>query len=94
MFRYRKLNIILKDESPPADHEANLAAMTGGDRTQWANLRNEHFRRGVNKNSLHAIETAAFVVSLDDYPYEYDEVMNMILISLYIHYKYLILDLG
>ena len=64
----------MRDDSPPEPHEDCLAAMTGADRTQWAKLRNEHFRRGVNKNSLHAIETSAFIVSLDDFPYEFDEV--------------------
>lgn len=43
------------------------------------------FSRGVNKVSLDIIEKAAFVVVLDDIPYEYDEVsenkfkMNIIL---------------
>ena len=32
------------------------------------------FRNGINKASLDVIESAAFIVVLDDYDYDYDEV--------------------
>uniref|UniRef100_A0A8C5GWX0 carnitine O-palmitoyltransferase n=1 Tax=Gouania willdenowi TaxID=441366 RepID=A0A8C5GWX0_GOUWI len=47
---------ILDDPSPPSKGEANLGALTAGDRSV----------SGVNKRSLDCIEKAAFFVSLDD----------------------------
>ncbi|XP_049818762.1 carnitine O-palmitoyltransferase 1, liver isoform isoform X2 [Aethina tumida] len=63
---------ILDDKSEPAVGEEKLAALTAGERTHWANTRRHHFNRGVNKISLDCIEKAAFVVALDDVPYEFD----------------------
>ncbi|ENN80944.1 hypothetical protein YQE_02649, partial [Dendroctonus ponderosae] len=63
---------ILKDQSEPQPGEEKLAALTAGIRTQWAYVRNKHFAKGVNKASLDAIEKSAFVVVLDDFPYEFD----------------------
>ncbi|XP_014600783.1 PREDICTED: carnitine O-palmitoyltransferase 1, liver isoform isoform X3 [Polistes canadensis] len=63
---------ILKDKSEPAESEEKLAALTAGERKPWAEARNEHFSKGVNKISLDIIEKAAFFVALDDFPYEYD----------------------
>lgn len=40
----------------------------------WAQTRQEFFFKGVNRQSLDAIEKAAFVVALDDFPYEFDKV--------------------
>ena len=54
--------------------EARLAVMTASERTTWANLREQSFSHGVNKTSLDIIESAAFVLALDDYEYDYDEV--------------------
>ncbi len=48
--------------------------MTASERTTWANLRDQSFRHGVNRTSLDVIESAAFVLVLDDYEYDYDEV--------------------
>lgn len=62
----------MKDQSEPQPGEEKLAALTAGIRTQWAYVRNKHFARGVNKASLDAIEKSAFVVVLDDFPYEFD----------------------
>jgi carnitine O-palmitoyltransferase 1 len=39
-------------------------------------------RRGVNRTSLTTIETAAFVVALDDYDYEVDNIDNASLTSI------------
>jgi len=51
-----------------------LAALTAGERMAWAVARQEFFFKGVNRYSLDAIEKAAFVVALDDFPYDFDEV--------------------
>lgn len=41
-------------------------------RTPWANARDTYFSRGKNKQSLDAIEKAAFFVTLDDTEQRYD----------------------
>ncbi|XP_050308921.1 carnitine O-palmitoyltransferase 1, liver isoform isoform X3 [Anthonomus grandis grandis] len=63
---------ILKDESPPQPGEEKLAALTAGLRSHWAWTRDTYFSKGINRTSLDAIEKAAFVVVLDDFPYEFD----------------------
>lgn len=63
---------ILDNDSIPSEGEEKLAALTAGERTTWAQARAEFFAKGVNKASLDIIEKAAFVVALDDIPYEYD----------------------
>ncbi|XP_032679646.1 carnitine O-palmitoyltransferase 1, liver isoform isoform X1 [Odontomachus brunneus] len=63
---------ILDDQSAPSKGEEKLAALTAGDRTAWAQARQEFFGKGVNKVALDLIEKAAFIVALDDIPYEYD----------------------
>ncbi|XP_056631727.1 carnitine O-palmitoyltransferase 1, muscle isoform [Diorhabda sublineata] len=63
---------ILDDESEPLPGEEKLAALTAGERTHWATVRLQMFNKGVNKSSLDTIEKAAFVVALDDFPYNYD----------------------
>ncbi|XP_065211609.1 carnitine O-palmitoyltransferase 1, liver isoform isoform X2 [Planococcus citri] len=64
---------ILDDTSPPAIGEEKLAALTAGNRTEWAEIRKTYFFKGTNRQSLDAIEKAAFVIALDDIPYEYSE---------------------
>ncbi|XP_064215846.1 carnitine O-palmitoyltransferase 1, liver isoform isoform X1 [Tribolium castaneum] len=64
---------ILNDKSEPLPGEEKLAALTAGERTHWANVRRMFFTKGVNKTSLDIIEKAAFVVALDDIPYEFDQ---------------------
>ncbi|XP_030766076.1 carnitine O-palmitoyltransferase 1, liver isoform isoform X3 [Sitophilus oryzae] len=63
---------ILKDTSEPQEGEEKLAALTAGLRRHWAKVRQSYFSKGVNRLSLDAIERAAFVVVLDDFPYEFD----------------------
>ncbi|XP_053986791.1 carnitine O-palmitoyltransferase 1, liver isoform isoform X1 [Hylaeus volcanicus] len=63
---------ILDDKSEPANGEVKLAALTAGERTAWAEAREEYFAKGVNKASLDLIEKSAFVLVLDDEPYIYD----------------------
>lgn len=64
----------MDDNSTPSEGEEKLAALTAGERTIWAQTRRDFFAKGVNKASLDIIEKAAFVVALDDVPYEYNPV--------------------
>lgn len=75
---YSQIQQILDNQSTPSEGEEKLAALTAGERTVWAQSRQEHFSKGVNKASLDIIEKAAFVVILDDIPYEYDSVCYLI----------------
>ncbi|CAG9557982.1 unnamed protein product [Danaus chrysippus] len=68
-----QLQQILSDTTPCAEGEARLAALTAGERSHWAQVRQSLFQRGHNRTSLHAIERAAFHVSLDDIEYGFDE---------------------
>ncbi|XP_037946654.1 carnitine O-palmitoyltransferase 1, liver isoform isoform X2 [Teleopsis dalmanni] len=63
---------ILNSKAEPLPGEENLAALTAWNRSKWAEVRNSHFSRGVNRVSLNTVESAAFVLSLDTIPYEFD----------------------
>lgn len=69
--------MILDDKSEPVEGEEKLASLTAGNRDDWANARKEFFSSGINQTSLDWIEKAAFVVALDDIPYEYDPVRSI-----------------
>lgn len=71
---FSQIQQVLNDQSEPLPGEEKLAALTAGERTQWATTRRLFFNKGINKVSLDVIEKAAFVVALDDVPYEYDKV--------------------
>uniref|UniRef100_A0A4X2M381 carnitine O-palmitoyltransferase n=1 Tax=Vombatus ursinus TaxID=29139 RepID=A0A4X2M381_VOMUR len=62
----QQIQRILDDPSEPQAGEEKLAALTAGERVPWAKARQTYFSRGKNKQSLDAIEKAAFVVTLDD----------------------------
>uniref|UniRef100_A0A8C3GF66 carnitine O-palmitoyltransferase n=1 Tax=Cairina moschata TaxID=8855 RepID=A0A8C3GF66_CAIMO len=62
----QQMQRILDDDSEPQAGEAKLAALTAGDRVPWAKARQTYFSRGKNKQSLDAVEKAAFFVTLDD----------------------------
>ncbi|OXB59700.1 hypothetical protein ASZ78_012621, partial [Callipepla squamata] len=62
----QQIQRILDDDSEPQAGEEKLAALTAGDRVPWAKARQAYFSRGKNKQSLDAIEKAAFFVALDD----------------------------
>uniref|UniRef100_A0A3Q0T5H2 carnitine O-palmitoyltransferase n=1 Tax=Amphilophus citrinellus TaxID=61819 RepID=A0A3Q0T5H2_AMPCI len=68
----QQMERILADKSEPLPGEEKLAALTAGDRTPWAKARETYFSRGKNKQSLDAIEKAAFFVTLDDTEQRYD----------------------
>ena len=70
MSRFSQLDEIIRDSTPPEYGEEHLAALTAGERTQWAEARETFFRTGVNRTSLEAIEKAAFVLVLDDEDFE------------------------
>lgn len=64
---------ILVDKSEPLVGEEQLGALTAGERSHWAHIRQTLFNRGHNRTSLHCIERAAFNVCLDDQEYGFDE---------------------
>lgn len=68
----QQMERILADKSEPMAGEEKLAALTAGERTPWAKAREQFFKNGKNKQSLDAIEKAAFFVSLDDTEQRYD----------------------
>uniref|UniRef100_A0A672LPH8 carnitine O-palmitoyltransferase n=1 Tax=Sinocyclocheilus grahami TaxID=75366 RepID=A0A672LPH8_SINGR len=68
----QQIERILADKSEPQPGEELLAALTAGDRVPWAKARSQFFSRGKNKQSLDAVEKAAFFVSLDDTEQRYD----------------------
>lgn len=67
-----QLDEILSSQSEPLPGEENLASLTAWNRTKWAETRQRLFHKGINRVSLQTIETAAFVLSLDDEAYETD----------------------
>lgn len=70
--QYQIEEILNNDTEKPKEGEEFLAALTAWDRTKWANARQRFFARGVNKASLFTVESAAFVLSLDDEPLEFE----------------------
>uniref|UniRef100_A0A8C2INC7 carnitine O-palmitoyltransferase n=1 Tax=Cyprinus carpio TaxID=7962 RepID=A0A8C2INC7_CYPCA len=68
----QQIERILADKSEPQPGEELLAALTAGDRDPWAKARSQFFSRGKNKQSLDAVEKAAFFVTLDDTEQRYD----------------------
>ncbi|NXK68232.1 CPT1A palmitoyltransferase, partial [Sylvietta virens] len=62
----QQIQRILDDDSEPQPGEEKLAALTAGDRVPWAKARQAYFSCGKNKQSLDAVEKAAFFVTLDD----------------------------
>ncbi|XP_067674607.1 carnitine O-palmitoyltransferase 1, liver isoform-like isoform X2 [Haliotis asinina] len=66
------LQKILDDTTEPSYGEEHLAALTAGERVNWAKARKEFFSKGKNKASLDAIEKAAFCVTLDEEAHGYD----------------------
>ncbi|XP_066557225.1 carnitine O-palmitoyltransferase 1, liver isoform isoform X2 [Amia ocellicauda] len=62
----QQMERILTSKSEPLPGEEKLAALTAGDRVPWAQARQTYFSKGKNKQSLDAVEKAAFFVTLDD----------------------------
>lgn len=68
-----QLERIVQDTTPPSEGEEHLAALTANNRTLWAEAREKYFSEGVNKLSLKTIESAAFVLVLDDEENDFDK---------------------
>lgn len=75
---YRQIQSILNNTEKSYIGEEKVAALTAADRTHWANTRTKFFFKGINRQSLDAIEKAAFVVALDEVSYEYVPVSCLI----------------
>ena len=56
--------------------DGKIGALTAGNRTRWAEAREEHFGSGINEASLTTIERALFVVILDPAEPETDTEMG------------------
>eukprot|EP00162_Nutomonas_longa_P006294 comp16869_c0_seq3/m.27536 comp16869_c0_seq3/g.27536 ORF comp16869_c0_seq3/g.27536 comp16869_c0_seq3/m.27536 type:complete len:855 (+) comp16869_c0_seq3:60-2624(+) len=65
---YRQIKFIMSDaaQGPDRPEEARIAALTAGSRTPWAIVRETDFASGINKQSLELIESAAFLLYIDD----------------------------
>lgn len=63
---------ILQSTETSTHAESHLASLTAWNRTKWAEARENYFATGVNKTSLEVIESAAFVLVLDEEPFMYD----------------------
>ncbi|TMW61605.1 hypothetical protein Poli38472_012796 [Pythium oligandrum] len=50
----------------PTTAEKHLAALTAVGRIEWAEIREKYFSEGTNKRSLEVVESAVFVVTLQD----------------------------
>ncbi|XP_076853895.1 carnitine palmitoyltransferase 1Aa (liver) isoform X2 [Brachyhypopomus gauderio] len=68
----QQMERILADASEPQPGEEKLAALTAGNRVPWACARDAYLRRGKNRQSLDAVEKAAFFVTLDDTEQRYE----------------------
>lgn len=75
---YRQIQSILNNTEKSYIGEEKVAALTAADRTHWANTRTKFFFKGINRQSLDAIEKAAFVVALDEVSYEYVPVSCLV----------------
>ena len=57
----------------PRDAEAGIPALTGDNRTRWAEVRETFFSEGLNRRSLHAVESAIMFLVLSDSVFEEGE---------------------
>ncbi|KNC54745.1 carnitine palmitoyltransferase I [Thecamonas trahens ATCC 50062] len=63
-----QLLLIVADAEAHRDESAagKVPALTGANRTKWAEARSDYFSSGTNKAALNLIETAIFYVHMDD----------------------------
>ena len=59
----------MDDSRNVTDMESMVGVLTSSRRNTWAQARDTHFSSGVNKASLNAIESAAFVLVLEQESY-------------------------
>jgi hypothetical protein len=62
--RKSEIQKIIDDDSDTTKGERYLAALTAGDRIPWAQARKKYFSKGVNRNSLYAIEKVYFLLKI------------------------------
>jgi hypothetical protein len=69
--------LILRDDSA-SDHESKLPSLTHDQRSAWAKNRERFFlKHSSNREMLEVIESAMFVIILDDADdYDYDPVSS------------------
>lgn len=67
-----QLDQIVKKNVVSTQAEKHLASLTAWNRTKWALAREKYFSSGVNQTSLRDIESAAFVLVLDEEPFKFD----------------------
>uniref|UniRef100_A0A6G1SAI3 carnitine O-palmitoyltransferase n=1 Tax=Aceria tosichella TaxID=561515 RepID=A0A6G1SAI3_9ACAR len=67
------LDKIVNDKDDPMDGEEYIPALTALDRASWAKIRESKLMSDpINKKSLKTIESAAFIVVLEDDDFEFD----------------------
>lgn len=67
------LDKIVNDKDEPLDGEEFIPALTALDRASWAKIRESKLMSDpINKKSLKTIESAAFIVVLEDDDFEFD----------------------
>lgn len=71
-----QLDQIIARNETSSHGEKYLASLTSWNRTKWAQAREKYFVSGHNKKSLKIVESAAFFITLDDQPLEYDTEFN------------------
>ena len=74
---FRKIQSILDDVSVVNEAESLVGVLTASKRDVWAEVRQKHFLSGTNKSSLSSIEGSAFVLILDDEPYNAKSEVGM-----------------
>lgn len=65
-----QLEWIINADEVASHAESFLGSLTSWNRVKWAEVRDNHFSSGINKNSLTIIESAAFMLTLGDEPFE------------------------
>ncbi|CAH1790020.1 unnamed protein product [Owenia fusiformis] len=59
-----------KHEGDYSEAAKSLSSLTGIDRTEWAKTRQQHFTKGVNKESMDVVDSAMFMVILETKAFE------------------------
>lgn len=68
--------IVNKKDETSSHGEKYLASLTAWNRTKWAQTREKFFTTGVNKTTLHEIDSAAFFLALNENSFDFSEVRN------------------
>ena len=71
----KQFSKIIEDatSTPVDESELYLPSVTNVNRDKWASGREKHFGSGCNKESLRAIENAAFIVTFSDKDFVFKE---------------------